>query len=135
MADLVRLWTTNPGGTVSNRSIAPGAPFQVVLDVEAETAEFAIGATYATGAIAINRTTGVASGALAPVAPGTPPYGAPTPMGAPQPTWNTELDQFRWTVPAGFGAANDIIELFAFVRVGAGPSVETHFASTYLIRA
>ena len=134
MADLVRLWTTTPAGnTLNNRSISAGTAFEVVMDVEAESGEFALGADYTVGAVAINRTTGVTSGPLAQVAASTPAYGVANPMSTG--FWNPELDQFRWTVPAAFGAANDLIEILAFLTVGVGGTKEAHFTSTYILRA
>ena len=133
MANLVRLWTTVPLGTFTNLSIGPGTPIEVAIDVEAESAEFASGAAFAVGAIAINKTTGETSGPLLPAgAPPSPPYGVITHMAGAE--WDTVADQFRYTVPGGFGASNDIIEICAFLRVGVGVSVEAHFAFTHVIR-
>jgi len=134
MADLVRLWTTIPAGnTLTNRSIAAGTDFEVVMDVEAESGEFALGSNYTVGAVAINRTTGATAGPLPPLAASTPAYGVANPMSTG--FWNPELDQFRWTVPAAFGAANDLIEILAFLTVGVGGTKEAHFTSTYILRA
>jgi hypothetical protein len=133
MADLVRVYSTIPPSTISNKSVPVGTAFEVRLSVEAESAEFAAGGAYSAGAIAINRTTGAVPLVLAPVA-GSPAYGAAENMG-PATLWDPELDEFRYTVPAAFGAANDIIEIMGFVTVGAGALKETHTASTYVIRA
>ena len=132
MADLVRVWTADPGIALTNRSVPAGSAFEVVLNVEAESGEFALGAQYSAGAVAINRTTGAVSGPLAAVA-GSPAYGAVANMG-PATLWDPELDEFRYTVPDTFGDANDLIEAIAFITVGAGVSKESHFSSSHVIR-
>ena len=133
MANLVRLWTTVPLGTYTNQSIAPGTSIEVAIDVEAESSEFAAGAAFAVGAFAVNKSTGERSGPLLPAgAPPSPPYGVITHMAGAE--WDSVADQFRYVVPGGFGAANDIIEVCAFLRVGVGVAVEAQFAFTHVIR-
>ncbi len=132
MAELARLFTTTtPGGTISQRNVPAGTGFDVCLDAEAESGEFALGAQFSIGAVLNNITTAAAPLLLTPVAP-TPAYGAVANMNTA--AWPAIANQFRWTVPAGVGAANNILEIRAFVTVGAGASVEADFATTALIR-
>lgn len=136
MAEIARLWTTMPGENNADQSIKPNQVCDVVADCEGSGTELAAGLSFSLGVVAINRSTSPLQQKKLNPSANTPAYGKNTHgIGVP-PVWEKQHQQFRWELPADFGASHDIIEILAYLQVGnpTFPPLETHVTSTFLIR-
>ena len=130
MAQIVRVFTRNVGGTTSDETFPPATIVEVAMDVEARPAEIGSGIAFSVGAVAIDLST-LATAVPTPMG-NTPPYGATAHMGTP--AWPAAHNQFVYQIAAGFGAANDICMVLVFLKVGAAAPFDAYFVSTFWMR-
>jgi len=109
---LIKVWIRNPGEVIEKVSLAHNADFQVVVDVRAGYAPFALGSAYVTGIVIRDLTAGnvIATNPAAPIS------GA---MG--DANWPAQANQFVYTVPAanlGSAVAYHLCQVVAFLSVG-----------------
>lgn len=132
MAQLVRLYTRNPGTTVADESFAPGDAVEVVLDAEARTGELAAGITFSVVVLVVNLST-LTVEAVTPVGD-TPASGVRASMASPAWPAGNENRELAYLIDGAVGAANDMFMVLASLRVGAVAPFDSYFETTFWMR-
>jgi hypothetical protein len=132
MAQLVRLYTRNPGTTVADESFASGDAVEVVLDAEARTGELAAGIAFSVVVLVVNLST-LAIEAVTAVGD-TPASGVTANMASPAWPFGNEHRELVYLIDGAVGAANDMFLVLAALRVGAVAPFDAYFKTTYWMR-
>lgn len=109
MADLVRVFASEPGFTIGDESFAIGTPPDVIVEVEAAAREFTDAEVYRVSGFIRD----YLSGTVAPLGPINGQVS--------DPSWPNRNHEFTFPLPANIvavAAENGIVELAASVRIG-----------------
>src|SRR5689334_22892691 len=109
-AEIIRLYTREPGNTIEDLTLDSAANAEVVVEVEAGQTIFETGARYETGLVIKDLETG-----------GSIPF-SPVPVSGSltDPPWDTQADSFTYTIQAGdlAGHAGNLCRVYAYLLVG-----------------
>jgi hypothetical protein len=109
-AEIIRVYTREPGNTIEDLTLDSAANAEVVVEVEAGQTIFDTGARYKTGLVIKDLETG-----------GSIPFSpAPVSGSLTDPPWDTQADSFTYTIQAGdlAGHAGNLCRVYAYLLVG-----------------
>lgn len=132
MAQLVRLYTRNPGTTVADESFVPGEAVEVVLDVGARPGDLAAGIAFSVVILVVN----LSALAIEPVTAvgDAPKPGAAANMATAAWPFGNAHHELVYLIDGAVGAANDMFMVLASLRVGAVPPFDAYFKTAYWMR-
>jgi len=132
MAQLVRLYTRNPGTTVADESFAPGDAVEVVLDAEARPGELAGGIAFSVVVLVVNLSALTVEAVTA--VGDTPASGVRASMASPAWPFGSRHRELVYLIDGAVGAANDMFMVLVALRVGAVAPLDAYFKTTYWMR-
>jgi hypothetical protein len=132
MAQLVRLYTRNPGTPVADENFSLGESVEVVIDAVARPGELAAGIAFSVVVLVVNLST-LTIETVTPVGD-TPASGATANMATAAWPIDSEHRDLVYLIDGAVGAANEMFLILASLRVGAVAPLDAYLKTTYWMR-